>query len=1038
MKPICLEMKGFGPYGKTASINFQKLENRNLFLITGKTGSGKSTIFDAITFALYGKGNTDDKEGNNFKSDFSKEDLETEVIYTFEIAGKKYTISRKPSQLVRKKRGDGYKSVSEKVYIEYLDYNDSEIVKDRLSDVNRFIKEELLHLDVEQFRHITMIPQGQFRKIITSGTSERENILRKLFDTSIYMEIQEKLKEEKKELLGKLKNSRDLIDRELGKLNIKSEDKLTRDWIEDLKRQKEHLESKKKEYSIDKKRIEIEIERVQKIIIEYDENLKKKASLEDTKKLLEKHLDKKIKVIELGEKLEKLNLAKDFKPYFERVDELKRELQDLNKSITDKNIVFSNLENELEKILINSDDMKKLENSIVDKKIEFSKLVEEESNVKTYFDNISILDKEKKEVSSIRQELTVLDMKIEKTTSEVKSLESKPPINIEYIREKLNNKKESIDFEKEKLLEKEKRLERYTNLKEDIILKKDKLDKLKTKYGLMENNLIIEKENFEHLYKNFIDNIAYMLKKDLKEGTPCPVCGSLEHKISMEKESIEFIDQENIEIRRKNIIKLEKELKDEKQELEKLQTDVLLKEKEISLLGIVSKEEVENLKIEVSKNILEYKSDEEDLEKKILLEKKRVEDLDRYKKEIEVLEKDKKISSDKILEKNEFILKIETLLEKEKTKISNLLSLKEFTIDNYLTKIKEVEKYINNGSQKIEKLNKHREYIKEELQNTDTLLKELKNRLKVLDLKTNEKIIDLESKLKNSKFKDEEEYKYYIENLYKKEEVEEYILNYNNRKQELKIKILELEKSITEYKELEVEDIRKKESELKVERENIEEESNRNTIDLEKTSDCIEVLTELSNDIQELEEKYKIIGELSSVASSEIGSINKKNLSFERYVLSAFLDKILVATNLRFISITDGRYEIRRRKEIDHKGKQSGLDLEVLDNYTGKIRDITTLSGGESFKASLCMALGLSDTVKARAGGIELDTIFIDEGFGTLDNDSLENAMDILVDIQNTGRLVGIISHVDKLKERIEDKIEIITTREGSMIKDFY
>lgn len=197
---------------------------------------------------------------------------------------------------------------------------------------------------------------------------------------------------------------------------------------------------------------------------------------------------------------------------------------------------------------------------------------------------------------------------------------------------------------------------------------------------------------------------------------------------------------------------------------------------------------------------------------------------------------------------------------------------------------------------------------------------------------------------------------------------------------------------------------------------------------LDNNIKTLKEIKKLNEKISEKEDDYKIIGELARISNGD----NDERITFERYVLAAYFDEIIAAANIRLSKMTGGRFLLSRKEEKGKGRRQEGLELEVFDNYTGKARHVKTLSGGESFKASLSLALGLADVIQSYAGGISLDTIFIDEGFGTLDPESLDNAIETLVELQNGGRLVGIISHVPELKERIDSILEIIPTKEGS------
>jgi exonuclease SbcC len=234
-----------------------------------------------------------------------------------------------------------------------------------------------------------------------------------------------------------------------------------------------------------------------------------------------------------------------------------------------------------------------------------------------------------------------------------------------------------------------------------------------------------------------------------------------------------------------------------------------------------------------------------------------------------------------------------------------------------------------------------------------------------------------------------------------------------------------------ESKQLQVVDIEVYEKRLyqrKEDRVKLDETFNQKKYRYEHNQKILELVGSYQSQIGEKEAKYAVLGNLAQVAQGN----NPLRISFERYVLAAFLEDVLTAANMRLTKMTFGRYSLHRSDDLERKNRQSGLELQVFDNYTGKMRHVKTLSGGESFKTSLAMALGLSDVVQSYTGGIQLDTMFVDEGFGTLDQESLDSAINCLVDLQKRGRLIGIISHVQELKERIESRLEIYSTQTGS------
>ncbi|STA91788.1 SbcC/MukB-like Walker B domain-containing protein [Clostridium cochlearium] len=286
----------------------------------------------------------------------------------------------------------------------------------------------------------------------------------------------------------------------------------------------------------------------------------------------------------------------------------------------------------------------------------------------------------------------------------------------------------------------------------------------------------------------------------------------------------------------------------------------------------------------------------------------------------------------------------------------------------------------------------------------------------------------MDKKIKNCGFKD---YNHYLSMKLSEDELknlDEDIQNYN---QNVKTVKFNLDKAIKNSKDLKLRDenlIKQRLEKVEEEKSQLNREYNIIFSRLDNNRKTLKEIEKLNEKIKGKEEEYKVIGELARISNGD----NDERITFERYVLAAYFDEIIDAANIRLSKMTGGRFLLVRKEEKGKGRRQEGLELEVFDNYTGKARHVKTLSGGESFKASLSLALGLADVIQSYAGGISLDTIFIDEGFGTLDPESLDNAIETLVDLQNDGRLVGIISHVPELKERIDTILEIIPTKEGS------
>ena len=518
---------------------------------------------------------------------------------------------------------------------------------------------------------------------------------------------------------------------------------------------------------------------------------------------------------------------------------------------------------------------------------------------------------------------------------------------------------------------------------------------------------------------------------------PCPVCGSTSHPnkailieeaitedvIKLEKENLNLL-KEKYDVCLNKLIALKSKID------EATENGIKPVIKEILKLEFSSIKDVKDKVVEEGKvrktNIdalveLIKKLDKEIAEKESLVSLK-----DSLEKEIQKAENDVEALGLKVLD-------LEKSIEVNKEKLNSIkedfngeirtLSELNLDISNVANKIQEIkesfikaEKDFNLCNAKCLELKTSKNEKKESLINDKTecenLLNELKNKINLL------KFIDFEdykkSILSDDVFKTiENEIKIYYQNLKTCEEF--------------------YEKAVNETKGLEVIDLSKLNealADLRNQEKNLEENYNSVYSRIENNSALLKDGKELSEKIKSKEEKYRVVGDLANMIKGN----NRERISFERYVLASYFDDIIEASNIRLKKMSNGRFELLRKKEKGKGAAQQGLELEVFDNYTGKPRHVKTLSGGESFKASLAMALGLADVVEAYAGGIELDTMFVDEGFGTLDPESLDNAIECLIGLKEGGRLVGIISHVPELKERIEAKIEVYPTKEGSKL----
>lgn len=894
MKPLHLIMSAFGPYKEKVEVDFTKLGDNGIFLITGDTGAGKTTIFDGISFALFGESSGTHRESTTFRSNFAKSTTETYVTLTFTHQNKKYTITRNPSYLVPKKRGEGETQKPSDATLEY----DDKIITG-LKTVNEKII-DILGINANQFKQISMLAQGEFLKILFANSDERKTIFRKIFNTEIFDLITNKLNE-------KYKNNKDEIE------NLKTEFITNANNIV-LNNEALFLDKN----TITKDSITKTITALENELITNEKN--------------NQEIDKKIKQIESLLKQQETNI-KNIEENNKRITEYKYLLEQ-EKQLNNEE---KNIEQEREIIKKNNKILR------IIKPIEFN-IESINKEIKTILSKIESKNKQIKESTELVKHIDFLEEEIKKLNPLI---------------ENYNNLKNELNITKELI----------TNIEEVISYYKDK-KKLDENYIIKyEEYLQLDLKYKEEDDKNF-RNQAGILATKLKDKTPCPVCGSIDHP---------------------NIAKVEKNVLT-KEELELLKNNVESTLKQVNVIkqsisSVNSKIELVNTKINCQNE----------------------QDVSKLKEEI--IEKNINLKNNKENIITEFN-KIYRLITSSDTNTN---------IDSFV--------YVDF----LDKFNKENKQTKEELQLNIKLLKEYDETKIKLETNLSKETDNLITTINQLGYKTKDEYTNSILTEEEVNKLDQHVKKYENDKIINKTKIEELSKQLTSIDIIDLDDEYKKLSNITSELELVNSEKQKV---FNIYSNNLKIKNKLDKTRKKLityMEKFSTYEELYKLSSGTISG--KRRVSFEQYVQATYFDMILYEANIRLQNMTDGRFKLLRKETSNSLNAKFALDLDVYDEYNGHRRDVKSLSGGESFKASLSLALGLSDVIQNYSGGIVIDTLFIDEGFGSLDQESREQAINTLNLISNNNKLIGIISHVSELKDRIDKKIIVKKTKEGSEIK---
>lgn len=1052
MRPVKLKMTAFGPYSGVEIVDFQELEGRNLFLVTGPTGSGKTTVFDAISFAMYGEASGRTGSGRtveSLRSHYSRDDVMTEVELDFELKGIKYYVKRIPKQMKPKSRGEGFTEQKPEAEL-LIGGGDSKKVVTGVTNVNEKI-ESIMGINSDQFRQIMMIPQGEFRDMLNSDSQDREKVLRKLFDTSLYNIIQTNLDVKAKKLFREIEDKKNLRDHEVFKIECSGDDVLQKMVSSDNKNIEEIIMKTSENIKDEKVLIEkstisinVKIKEKDKLVAGKEkaragnEKLKlRDKTLEDVKKLEGKAGE----INSLSEKLKRGEKASLILQIEKNCVDRKKELDNIKKSLDGKSkelIV-------VEKNLVKAEVVFKSENSN-ENRDKRDKFVENLRLLKSLEDKVKNIETVKKSVESLGKTTTNLE-KNRKSSVEIVGGNKK---TLKLFQEKLRKSDEAktgladMRTEYSQYDETRKKLEKIGLNFQEVNKADFYLEKCRKSVEAEGKNLEILDKEYKKNKLEFLRNQAAVLAQELHEGSPCPVCGSRDHP-SPSKFSGHSISEDRVNEFEVGVKKQEKKFNDETKKtalaednIRKLHEDrkslfeELVSYSESAKERNFSRESIENLTVEsLQVAVKDYSVKLENIKvkgKKLGALVKEGDDLagkiesinnniSKEEKEIEKLSSEHLASSKKLsVEKT----RLEGIYFEVPEELRNIKSLVEKTNQADIMRRKADESFENSR--------KALEMVKivfaETSASLDQLGKEEKksgeifeNSKKELDVKIVESGFDTFEDYDKSKMTKEEM-------SFSKKTIDDYSKELHSLNQKHENLVLETKeivlKNIEEYDEA----INKVTDEVNL----MIDERNKVENRMSANSKIIDEVKSINFQIGGGEKSYRLVGNLAKIAQGR----NKGMITFERYVLAAFLDDILSAANIRLRKMSQGRYVLSRTEELERKNKQSGLELEVFDNYTGKSRHVKTLSGGEGFKASLSMALGLSDVVQSYSGGVQLDTMFIDEGFGTLDQESLDNAVSCLIDLQESGRLVGIISHVQELKERIDTRLEVKSTNTGS------
>lgn len=913
MRPLTLTMSAFGCYAGKQIVDFERLGKEGLYLITGDTGAGKTTIFDAITFALYGETSGNNRKAEMLRSKYANAKDETYVEFSFQYHEKVYRIKRNPPYTRAKQRGEG--TTEEKADAELHMPDGLTVTKQR--DVNAKVV-EILGIDREQFVKIAMIAQGEFLKVLHATTEERIEILRKIFYTDAYKLFQDRVKSDASKQVASIKEQERAYEYSLGNIKVDAND---------IEATQKLSDAKAKLFTADE-------------VIEW---LKQIISSDTDTFAANKEL-----LTAVGNKLAEIN---------QRVGQAEQDkkARSAMQAAGERLPIEVKVCNEAE-IALNAEKMKLPEYEAV--KVQIAEI---ETSLPKYQELQSLIDLikadeeklvvETKKILDLEKDQTDNAAALEAAKAELKTLSDTEVITETLLGKQvvLNTRYTSLDALKTSLADYNRLLFNYKAAQSDYTAKSE-ISRTK-------------RLEYESLNKAYLDEQAGILAAELQDGHPCPVCGSTEHSapatLSGNAPTKSVLDEA-----KKTAETAEADTTSASNQSSSLKGQSGTKRDEVATLATTLLGEIafDDISTALGAALTSVKIEKSEVAEALVEQEKRVLRKKMLDESLPTIEKNIATAAEELGKAKEQVAALATLIEANNKKRTERTAELKFK---------------NEADAKAEKISlKRKQKVYEDaLQAAQAAFDTAKAKVAA----TETEMQTLTAQLADTK--------------------------------PLDLSALTQEKETVEGTQRSL---------------NAANQAIGTRKSTNETS--LNAIIKTSKTILELKTRYQWLKEISDTANGDV--VGKEKIKLETYVQAAYFDRIVSRANLRLLQMSNSQFELKRRGTSGKQG-QSGLDLNVIDHYNGTERDAKTLSGGESFIAALSLALGLSDEIQENTGGIRLDSMFVDEGFDSLDDTKLSQAMQALMSISQTNRLIGIISHVSGLEEKIDRRIVVKKTPTG-------
>ena len=1033
MRPLKLTMQNFGPY-RNETVDFTQFENVPLFLISGKTGSGKTTIFDGICYALFGETSGNERTPQQMRSSFAQAREKTVVQLKFEHQGKEYTITREPKYDYVNAKG-GTSSHQAKQSLRYDGVNGEEETLTKTSDIKSFI-EDLLHLNAKQFTQIVLLPQQQFRKFLAADSADKENVLRQVFGTEIFEKWTEQIKTEVRELSKQAEQQRANL--EVLKQNVILMDderkavRTNQDWFavvdEKIARNQQFVTNQRKILDHDNEKLQQsrkQLDDAKQLKKAFDE----RNQLEQERMMLERQNEE---IKQKGQEITLLEWAQSQRALIMKVSQQRTAVEDADHRIKDA-------EKNLDRLKEEQHQQQKVYDELEKRAPEMEKLT---MNVQRLKPKLDLYTEVQAAQQSLRDAQHQLEQATQKTASLKEALAEKErqlkanQTQLQQIGD-LTNLNDDLNQRKLQLNQLDHHLERLEQLNRDKMTSTQKLAAIDQDVANQRKTVAVLSDRTNELQNYFAQNQINFYVKQLTPGKACPICGSTEHphpaeiKVPVEMQAIK---EEDVQQTQTQYTQAAQKLSQIEEQQSEFQQRVQVAQRALD-------EELQKLNQENQTDLSfgEISDWRQKRERDFQTRKQEYDDAKTLQGRLTA--QSTTLSQQQTELQNQFdnAQQLKITAERKAAELDAQVKIQQKLLPAEFKTKAELEDQLGQWQTQIEKFTtaqkinaNEMQQIKEQQIVFQTQSKQLTERLHELNYELNQTEHDLEAELQKQN-ETEPKLRNLVSNLHRLPTLRTEVDEYRQKVRSNADQLAKANEVIGNQALPKIDHLQIQVADLENKLRGMQIKWGEQNAQLQSLKQIKHQASKLWDACQKQQQHLDEVAELSQIVS---GGTSENKLGLERFVLREYFKEVLEVATQILEKITDGRYSFVLQQNAERNtARQTGLGIDVYDDEAGQTRSVHTLSGGESFIAALALALALGEVIQRQNGGTEIDTLFIDEGFGSLDEDALATAMETLRTLEGKNRMIGIISHVRELHAQIPDQINVIAHEGQSHLK---